>query len=155
MRTDSNREREQKLRVAITVLFVLIALIFTCGLFYISVNMNRFEDAILGPEQYQGDPVGIWEPAQNMAKHFDSDDISYRVIDGKLYMQIKSTKEGMSPEIDSLRKLDDGSYLVYVTLEKGSSETSVYELDLGDDTDKSPSIKQSLRGIVTEAEHYE
>lgn len=149
----SQEDRRSNVRVGLTCLFLAFAAFFTFGLFYLTLNSQITESLLNEDTVYSGEPAGSWDPAPDKTEKFKGQDIQVQVIDDKLYMQIKSVDKDLSPEIESLRILDDGSYLVYVKLVKGSDSTAVYRLLIDENfTEGSPVVKQSARGITVVAE---
>lgn len=132
--------------------FVGVAVVFTFGLFYLTVNAQELILNLDASSEYVGEPIGSWEAAPDNADSFEGSDIQTLIVDGKLYMQIKSVGEDKAPYIDSLRVLENGNYLVYVDLEPGEAKTAVYELKIDADLDEgAPVVSQVVKGIQTEA----
>lgn len=147
------RTREENLKTGLVYLFLTFALIFVMGLFFTALNMGKIQDAFLNNSPYVGEPAGTWEPAPDQAKNFKTGDVEVRIIDDQLYLQLKSVEKGMAPELDSLRILEDGSYVAYVNLAEGKETTAVYRLILDRDlSEEMPVVKQNSKGIVVTAE---
>lgn len=153
LKRPSMETKEYRLRNALAWLFVGVAIIFTFGLFYITVNAQELSSNIADGSEYLGEPTGGWEPAPDKSSSFKGEDIQSQVIDDKLYLQIKSVDKGKTPYIDSLRLLDDGSYLAYVGLEEGKDSTAVYELKVDEKLeDGAPAVSQISKGLKIRAE---